>query len=359
MQKASQAQLPQGFRERVRHFAEILNPLFWHDSFYDANVLFEYVCTLVRTGGMQDGGWDAYLESQATLADLKRLADMELPTETFPDAERTRTRLALISYCHLTEMDLPYFLLANLLRVRLGKKYDMRPFRELEQAIGKNGKLRRLKPPTPRQKIRLIKALADAAGLPEVGPALDEIHDSVIRNAVYHSDYVLHRDQLRLLSSFRYSKKQNYLTGVVELDELAGLVNDAFAFYSAFLTLYERARTLLKDFKNAFLPFDARYKGLLELVYDEDKLIGLRAYWPNGSFSEYSRCATGCTAVNVQFDPDGSLNFFVGVYASKPGNFSPLVEHDQEPVYAARPGTDIHPHWPAELQTYKLPAESS
>src|SRR4029077_1889393 len=218
---------------------------------------------------------------------LKKLADMELPAEHFSDIERTRARLALISYCHATEMDFPYWLLTNLLRLRLGQKYNMNPFRDLEKTIGKKG-VPRLKPATPLQKIRRVTELVEGAKLPDVGTALEEIYDNVIRNAVYHSDYTLHRGELRLLGNPRYSKKQGCFTGVVELDELVEIINNAFAFYSALLTLYERARTLLGDFKNAFLPFDPHYKGLLELVFESSKLIGFRAYWPNGTLSEYT-----------------------------------------------------------------------
>src|SRR5271157_59464 len=132
---------PDFFSVRVRYYADILNPLFWDDSFYEASALFEYICTLVRAGGIQDEGWDAYLESQAMLDDLKKLASMQLPPEAFPDVGRTRVRLALISYCHATEMDLPYFLLVNLLRVRLGRKYDIVPFSDLGRPIGKKGLL--------------------------------------------------------------------------------------------------------------------------------------------------------------------------------------------------------------------------
>jgi hypothetical protein len=157
------------------------------------------------------------------------------------------------------------------------------------------------------------------------------------------------------LSDFRYSKKEHCNTQTVPFEELLELINGAFAFYSALLVLYKRALTLVKDFKNAFLPFDSHYKGLLELVFEADSLIGFRAYWPNGMLSEYTRTSTGCTAQNISFNPDGSINFFVGLYASKRGAFSPLVEQDAEPIYAARPGTDIHPYWPAVLKTYKLP----
>src|SRR4029077_19547290 len=147
MQQESQMKLPEGFDKRTRHYAEIVNPLFWDDKFYNADTLFEFVCTLVRAGGMQDAGWDAYDESQATLDDLRNLSDLELPAEQFPNADRTRVRLALLSYCHVTEMDTPYSLTANPLRVRLGHKHDISPFRDLYVPIrAKQGVFPKLMP---------------------------------------------------------------------------------------------------------------------------------------------------------------------------------------------------------------------
>ena len=346
---------PLNFNELVRHYADIINPLFWHDSFYQSDSLFEYVCTLLRAGGVQSEGWDAYLESKATLRDLKVLGEIELPGTLFPDVKRTRARLALIAYCHATEMDWPYFLIANLLRVRLGQKYDIRPFRILNRVPKKKRRNSiTVKPPSPLQKIGYLKQLAEDANLPGLGNALAAVCDNIIRNAVYHSDYVLHSNELRLLRGSRLSTRNNHLTQVVAFDELADLVNGAFAFYSALLQLYERALTLLKDFEFAFLPFDSHYKGLLELVFDDGVLVGFRAYWPNGTLSEYKRQIAGCTATNIVFNPDGSMNFFVGLHAAQPSSFSPLVEHDAKPVYAARPGTDVRPYWPVEIRAYKL-----
>jgi len=116
------------FRERVRHYAEVLNPLFDSSLFMVSDRLFEFVCVLVRSAGVEGPDWDPWYESHATLEDLGNLARLDLPRELFPDPDRTRMRLSLLSYCHLTEMDLPYALVANLLRLRLGKKYDINPF---------------------------------------------------------------------------------------------------------------------------------------------------------------------------------------------------------------------------------------
>jgi hypothetical protein len=285
------------------------------------------------------------------------LAKLELPLERFLGPNRTRIRLALLSYCHLTEMDLPYALIANLLRNRLGRRYDTEPFLDLmvptSKKVGKRS--RYIRPPSPTSKIKRIKDVAGMAGLPDIGGAFDCFYDSIIRNAVSHSDYILADGELRLTKANRLSQKNGYASPVVEWSELIELVTETFAFYNALFALYERCRKSFGDFKNAFLPFDARYKGVLQLVFDEEqRLIGFRAYWPNGSFSEYTRSKKGSTALNLNFGADRSIDFMVGEYASKPGNFSPLVEHDRAPVYAEIPGTTVRPYWPTDLRTYKI-----
>jgi hypothetical protein len=344
------------FGGRVRHFAEILNPLFDTDLFMTSDKLFEFVCVLVRPAGIQGPEWDPWHESQAMLGDLGNLGELELPSTLFHDPARTRIRLSLLSYCHVTEMDLPYVLVVNLLRVRLGKKYAINPFGDLATPIKKKGILQKLIPPSPGKKIKRIKELAEEAKLPEVGTAFESIHDSIIRNAVAHSDYTLADGEFRLLKDHRKSKTKGYLSQVVTWEELTELFTDTFAFYTALYSLYDRCTRSFGDFGNAFMPYDGHYKAILQLILDpEQQLIGFRAYWPNNSLSEWSRTKKGCGGVNLEFDPDGSVNFFVGLYASKPSKFSPLVEDGDQASYAQIPGFSSRPHWPEDLKCYKLP----
>jgi hypothetical protein len=348
------------FRKRVRHYAEVLNPLFDATLFPEHDWLFQFVRVLVRESGMQDAGWDPFHESRAVLDDLSNLARLELPVDKFPDTERTRVRLSLLSYCHITEMDFPYTLLANLLRMKLKQKYEMNPFADVATPIKRKKAIVGTKPPSPLKKITRVQELAAAANLPNIGAALTEIYDNVIRNSVYHSDYTVHNGEMRLISSHRLSRKHSHYTPAVEFDELGELFTNAFAFYSALFQLYERCRgVLFKDFKNVFMPFDSHYKGLMEFIFDDaDRLCGYRTYWPNGSYSEYTRTDKGCTALNLGFK-GGDVDFMVGFYADNPGTFSPLVEADAQPVYAQRPGTGIRPHWPDELKSYRLPVTNS
>ena len=342
---------------RQRHYANILNDLFDPTPHMESTRLFEFVCALVRTGGLELGGIDPWYESRAIIDDLRNLGSLDLPPERFPDPQKTQIRLALVAYCTLTEMDLPYMLLANLLRLRTGAKYHTDPFYDLAQhrAPKKGQAFGTVVPPSTNQKLKRISELAQRAGMEAVGTSLEETHDSVIRNAVYHSDFVLQENSFLIRKASRLSKKEGYVTPRVALEELDELITNAFAFFSSLFALYERCLRSFGDFKNAFMPYDSHYKGVIEYLFENDsRLIGFRVYWPNGTTGEYIRTKDACLATNIHFDPDGSINFMVGLIASRRGVFSPLVEHDSEPNYALRPGTQIRPYWPQDHKVYKL-----
>jgi hypothetical protein len=337
------------------YYFNLLLPLF--DSTYRKTVdsLFEYVCCLVRPTGIQMEGWDPLIESTELVTNLTALSRMELAGDAFPNPERTRARIALVSYCHLTEVDFFYELIVNLLRVRCGEKFQMMPFHDLAKPVKhkSTGFIEKYLPPNPTKKIARIGELSRKAGLPDVGAVWAEIHYGDIRNAVFHADYTLTDTEFRMMKG-RYSSSKGYLTPVVPLADLEAIFMRTFAFYSALLAHHKRARLAFADFKDKALPYDLHYKGLVEFLYDGAAVSGVRVYWPNGSISELSRTDKEAVSLNVSPDPDGSINFMVGLYASKPGMFSPLVEHDARPVYTPAPGRTQPPYWPDKLGPISL-----
>jgi hypothetical protein len=341
---------------RMRHYADILNPLFWNEEFNRVDRMFEWACTMVRVTGMKDTGWDSYTESIALLEDFTQLMGLELPAARFPNPANTQARLALIAYSHMIEMSVPYELLANLLRLRMGMKYSMHPLAHLNKLRDTkiNGvKTKKIVLATPIAKINEIQAMSTKAGVPEVGTALKAIYNATIRNAVYHSDYAIHDGSLRLLSALQYSKRESVYTPLIPFDELGDVTSEAFAFHSALLVLWRRQRKLFIDFRGKILPYDHRYKGVIEFTFEDGSLNGFRVYWPNGTVGVCARDADGRNvAENIQFPPDGSVDFLVGLLASNPGSFSPCVEAGCEPEYAVIPGTDKRPHWPDDLRPY-------
>ena len=224
-------------KSRMRHYADILNPLFWSDDFNRVDRMFEWACTMVRVTGLKDSGWDSYTESIALLDDLTQLMALELPGDRFPNPANTQARLAVIAYSHMIEMSVPYELLANLLRLRLGVKYSIQPLAHLNKIRDTkvNGvATKRVVHASPIAKIKEIDKLATKAGIPQVGEALKGIYNSTIRNAVYHSDYAIHNGSFRLLSGFHYSKKEKCNTPLITFDELGEIQ----AKHSLFIPLY-------------------------------------------------------------------------------------------------------------------------
>jgi hypothetical protein len=168
---------------------------------------------------------------------------------------------------------------------------------------------------------------------------------------VFHADYTITDAEFRMLNG-HFKSRKGYLTPSVPFDELEFILRRSFAFYSAVMALHRRARQQLSGLRNKLLPYDEHYKGLLELLFEDELLCGFRTYWPNGSNSEFTRTHAGCWGVNTTFEGDGSINFMVGVYASKPGSFSPLVERDAASKYTPAEGRTKVPYWPADLQAY-------
>ena len=82
-------------------YVEALGALFDPDQHMGVDRLFEFVCCLIRAGGIEDQGWDPILESTALIDDLSRLSTEPLDPQKYAHPERTRARLALLSYCHV------------------------------------------------------------------------------------------------------------------------------------------------------------------------------------------------------------------------------------------------------------------
>ena len=53
---------------------------------------------------------------------------------------------------------------------------------------------------------------------------------------------------------------------------------------------------------------------LLELLSDADRLHGFSVHFSNGARATNTRAETGVECTNILFEPDGSINFMVGLF---------------------------------------------
>lgn len=155
---------------------------------------FEFVCTLLRFRGMEDQGWDTLEESWKLISQV--LAQTEAPIQA-----DFRLRLHLFLYCHVTEMDDLYHLTGNLLRVVLGDRYTLAPFRS-----GMFGETTEAKYP-PAKVVRINK-WSKEAGIPEIGEVLSAALVPEVRNAFFHSDYILFDNEFRISVVPAYSSTE-------------------------------------------------------------------------------------------------------------------------------------------------------
>ena len=261
-------------------YIEILQPLFLPADPVSHDII-NYFASLLRVFGMEDGGWDPYAESRATLEDLSSFFKINLPEDIFPDLNATHWRINLLIYSHVVEMDAPYEVLTNLLRFRLGKGYSPNPFLEFltdkeKSSFEKHGIF-------TSRKIQIIKRLSAEAGLPRIGTIFDDFYNNHLRNAVGHSDYILADDEFRCRggTSLRKAFRMSY-------SNLAEALTAAKAFITAFFQVELWARQAWGALKRKAVPYDLRYKGLMEVLVDaQDAMCGFRVHWPTEPVNDF------------------------------------------------------------------------
>jgi hypothetical protein len=315
-----------------------LKPLFLPEDPV-SNDIVNYFASLLRIVGMEDKGWDPYLESRAILEDLNAILQTDLPDAKFPDRDFTIWRMGLLMYSHIVEMDAPYEVITNLLRFSLGKGYSPNPFYDFLSAEQK--KRYRRSGIYPKQKIEIIRKLSAEANL-AVGEIFDDFYNGKLRNAISHSDYILIDEEFRCRGGSGAIGAFS-----IPLEELNEIITKSKVFISTFFGLEAAARRGWGGLKHKAVPYDPVYKGLLEiLVSDDDLMCGFKVHWPNNSESVYRRTRDGIDMVNCMLDmKNARIECFVDLYARAPGQFSPLVEKDGAPLYTKLEGTGLAPEW--------------
>ena len=298
------------YDEKREKYIAILRPLFLPDDPVSHDII-NFFASLLRVFGEEDGGWDPYAESRATLEDLNRFFKIDLPEDRFPDSNATHLRVGLLLYGHVVEMDAPYEVLANLLRFRLNQGYSPNAF--FEFLTDKEKKSFRKRGLSTVRKIQIIKELSAEAGLPDIGAIFDDFYDNHLRNAVGHSDFILADNDFRCRGNLSGTKAFRIPYG--KLDEI---ICSAKAFIAAFFQMELTARQIWGLRKHQAVPYDPDYKGLMEVLVDvQDAMCGFRVHWPNGSDSTYRRTENGTEMINCHLDANGkTIALIVGRYGA-------------------------------------------
>ena len=206
------------------------------DSFFSRAKLkdeFEYACALLRIRGMEGPGRDPLKETHLLIADMLGLMGGPL-------REDTKIRLALLTYCHLVEVDAIYGILKNMLRVLENERCSVEPFWEQyrSKVKGRKSRLEGVIPPSAKTVIKDIQQHASKLGEHGIADLFEQIFDDDVRNSFFHSDYILYQNEFRSREgSFR---KGNIVSSSMKIPDLIDLVNKALGFYQAFMECHRK-----------------------------------------------------------------------------------------------------------------------
>lgn len=273
---------------------------------------FDFLCTILRVGGMMDANWDPFEESLDASEDFSWLLQHSLSHRD----ERAARRVALLIYCQAVEMTAVHEMLTNLLRCVAKEPYIISPFAHLIKRKKKS--VWSWVPPSAPAKFREIKNLATKIGDDQLSKIIESFFNEHVRNAFSHSDYVLTDKEFRWTESGPAS-----FIPVKDLDRLIAI---CFDFYEAFIQSHKKWCIILGR-SNRFHKWP-QYEVLEILSNEKEGIYGFSVHFSNSTKATYKRQRSGTEATNLTIEQDGTINFFVGDL----GKLEPLWKVDGKPV---------------------------
>lgn len=139
--------------------------------------------------GMQDAGWATTITAHEVFEEISAH-----PAHSRPRS-KAEIRILLFLYCQLAEAGGVYETLKNMMGIVTLKPYLLWPFQELVRVRRQPS---RVIGPNANATFRDLARTAHAIGMPGLALVLEEAFRDDIRNGIYHADYVIWEDGLRL-----------------------------------------------------------------------------------------------------------------------------------------------------------------
>lgn len=176
--------------------------------------------------GMQDAGWSTIFTAEQVFEELnERVA--EGPVKSLADM-----RIILLLYSQLSEAGGVYESLKNMMGIVEAAPYNLWPFRDLVRV---KQYPKRVIGPNANATFRDLATHARRIGMTGLSSAFENVFSDDVRNAMYHSDYILWDDGLRL------RRRNGGNVTCIEYPEVFDLVGVGLAFFQTLLALSRSA----------------------------------------------------------------------------------------------------------------------
>jgi len=259
---------------------------------------FSFVNVLIGYNGMGDQRFMSHLyESERLIVDIEKLIEAT-------SDKHTKTRLGLLLYGHIFEMDELYNILGNLLRIATGQNLKYIP--DLYNRYGKDEI-------TPTEKFKRLAEHAQQCHFDGFIKELQGIYFNRIRNAFAHSSYSLVDDEFFIIKGSSVIIDGVDHRSISIENVLLPIIDQASTFISKFFQLLKQHRLSYKENK-LITGSLSQLEPILILGNQEDGLIGfesfsgssikIRATYGTDRFIEAwnIRLTDGCNEHNALFE---------------------------------------------------------
>lgn len=223
---------------------------------------FEFLNILIGYNGMGDQRFLSHIyESETLIKEIKNLIDNT-------SDKHTKTRLGLLLYGHIFEMDELYNVLGNLLRVATAQ--DLRYIPDLYNRFDQDDI-------TPTEKLNRLLDHGVQCRFDDFIKELQSLYYNRIRNAFAHSSYTLIENEFIIIKG-----KEVEIDGVakksVDLDEfLLPLIQESLLFINEFFSLLKEHKMSYKSNK-VIQGSLSNIEPIMILGNPEDGLIGFESF---------------------------------------------------------------------------------
>ena len=197
----------------IEKYLNIIEPFF---SQAKQKCEFEFILSLLRVKGLSGPGWDTFETLQEAHKAFYKIS------KKFHNDNFVETQYSLLLYGLILEASEPYEIFANLINVIDGNRFVVKTYYP-DYTDGK-GKTRSQ---SPADKIAQLKKMAKKVKLKL--DIFDEFFDNKLRNSIFHSDYTISDNEIRIMHPQK----------IYTRDEWHTLINRALAYLEA-LTIVHR-----------------------------------------------------------------------------------------------------------------------
>jgi hypothetical protein len=215
--------------------------------------------------GMQDAGWSTTITAHQVFSELQEVGNREskLPLADY--------RQALCLYAQLSEAGGIYEGLLNLFGVVQLKPWNLWPFRDLVRV---RSEPKRIIGPNANAMFRKLAQTAAAIGMPKLAELLAATFNDDVRNGMFHADYIIAHDGLRLR---RRNGGQAYLISHAEVSDL---ITVGVAFFDLFGQMQRRAVESYRPAKRIIGRLSANPPMAWTIQFAEDGSFGISGNSP-------------------------------------------------------------------------------